>query len=255
MMLMYYAGSSKYYMFIASCFYIKLLTISLKKNILNSVKYLNYVQKEMLTISIIERKQREQAQMREDILMSARKIMKSQGIDNISIRKIADMIEYSPAIIYHYFKNKDEIIEKIIEEDYKQIIDSVSSLKNIDMSIDDRARISIRKYITMAVSMGDSYKFIMTDNSPNILAHTSVLESGASAKRSAIEMLCKTLRQFPNFSKESDEQVELTAQIIWSTIFGLAMRMIVEHIDCEQQKKLIDNTADFILHSLRTIND
>lgn len=209
----------------------------------------------MLTISIIERKQREQAQMREDILMSARKIMKSKGIDNISIRKIADMIEYSPAIIYHYFKNKDEIIEKIIEEDYKQIIDSVSSLKNIDMSIDDRARISIRKYINMAVSMGDSYKFIMTDNSPNILSHTSVLESGASAKRSAIFMLCKTLRQFPNFSKESDEQVELTAQIIWSTIFGLAMRMIVEHIDCEQQKKLIDNTADFILHSLRAIND
>jgi AcrR family transcriptional regulator len=53
--------------------------------------------------------------MREDILNAAREIVSSSGVDGISIRKIAGMIEYSRTIIYHYFKNKEEIIEILIE--------------------------------------------------------------------------------------------------------------------------------------------
>jgi AcrR family transcriptional regulator len=68
----------------------------------------------MIIIGIVERKAREKEEMREDILKAARKLMNSEGVENISVRKIAGMIEYSPAIIYHYFKNKEEIIGKMI---------------------------------------------------------------------------------------------------------------------------------------------
>ena len=57
-----------------------------------------------------ERKEKEREIRRELILNTAQEIISSEGIDNVSIRKIANKIEYSPAIIYYYFKDKDEII-------------------------------------------------------------------------------------------------------------------------------------------------
>lgn len=205
----------------------------------------------VLIIGIAERKEREKAEMREDILSAAREIVKMSGVDGISIRKIAGMIEYSPAIIYHYFNNKEEIVEKLIEESYGEILDTLSSLKFANNTVEEKLRESCQCFINLAVQMGDSYKSMMLNDSPAVLSHTSVLQKGAALERPAIALLCKTLRELPGFSETDDEQVELTAQIIWSAAFGLALRLIIEHIDETQQQRLIDHTANFVLNALK----
>lgn len=204
-----------------------------------------------LIISIAERKEREKAGMREKILDSARILVKSSGVDGISIRKIANMIEYSPAIIYHYFKNKEEITEILIEENYREILGALSPFKSRDKTVEKMLRESCRNFITLAVHMGDAYKSTMLNDSPTVLSHTSVLQQGAASERPAIALLCKTLREFPGFPAADDMQVELTAQIIWSAVFGLALRLIIEHVDEAQQQRLIDHTAEFVLRALK----
>lgn len=211
-------------------------------------------ERKVLTIGIAERKEREKAEMREKILNAAREIVKSDGLESISIRKIAEIIEYSPAIIYHYFKNKEEIIEKLIEESYSKILKSLSSLKTGDGTAEEKLRESCKSFITLAVQMGDSYKSVMLNDSPTVLSQTSVLQRGAAHERPAISMLCAALREFPDFSGEDDVQIELTAQIIWSAAFGLALRLIIEHIDESQRQRLIEKTADFILSALKAIS-
>lgn len=206
---------------------------------------------EVFLIGIAERKERDKVEMREKILASAREIIKSNGLDGISIRKIANMIEYSPAIIYHYFKNKEEIIEILIEESYREILHALSPMKSHDKTVEGMLRESSRNFITLAVQMGDSYKSMMLNNSPTVLSHTSVLQQGAASERPAIALLCKTLREFPGFSETDDTQVELTAQIIWSAAFGLALRLIIEHVNEAQRQRLIDHTADFVLQALK----
>lgn len=188
--------------------------------------------------------------MRAKILNAARKIVCSLGTEGISIRKIADMIEYSPAIIYHYFKNKEEIMERLIEEDYRKILEALSSFQAQDKTPEERLRESSKNFIELAVAMGDTYKSMMLNNSPPVLAHTSVLQKGASAERPAIAMLCGTLRELPGFGAMDDARVELTAQVIWSTAFGLALRLIVEKVDEAQRQRLIDYAADFVLRAL-----
>ena len=59
------------------------------------------------------RRERERDDRRAMILNAAVEVASQEGIDGLSIRKIASKTEYSPAIIYHYFKNKDEILEQI----------------------------------------------------------------------------------------------------------------------------------------------
>ena len=204
-------------------------------------------------MGITERKEREKAEMRETILNAAREIVSRSGVDGISIRKIAGMIEYSPAIIYHYFKNKEEIVEILIEENYHKILAALSSFNTSDITPEEKLRESSKSFIMLAVQMEDAYKSIMLNNSETVLAHTSVLQRGAAYERPAIAMLCRALRELPGFNEKTDTQVELTAQIIWSLAFGLSLRLIVEQVDDVQQQRLIEHTADFILSALKNV--
>lgn len=205
----------------------------------------------MFIISTAERKEREKEEMRRDILNAAQKIAGSEGINEISIRKIAGRIDYSPGIIYHYFKNKDEIIENLIEQNYRKILESLSSLHSCSQPIEEKMKESAKSYIITAVQMGDIYQSMMLNKSPKVLAHTSVLHRGASSERPAIAILCKSLKKLPALSEKNDDQIEIIAQIIWSTCFGLALRLTVENIDSVQQKRLIEETADFLLRALK----
>src|SRR5688572_33432310 len=56
-----------------------------------------------------ERQDRERQAVTAAILTAARDLFVAEGYQSVSIRKIAERIEYSPAAIYSYFASKDDI--------------------------------------------------------------------------------------------------------------------------------------------------
>ncbi len=60
-------------------------------------------------MGIIQRKEREKEEMRQLILDAAHDLFRDKGYDGVNIRQIAEAIEYSPATIYLYYKDKNEI--------------------------------------------------------------------------------------------------------------------------------------------------
>jgi AcrR family transcriptional regulator len=70
-------------------------------------------------MGIRERQHRERQAVRRAILDAARDLFVHQGYGNVSIRKIADRIEYSPAAIYGYFTSKDDIFFALAEEGFR----------------------------------------------------------------------------------------------------------------------------------------
>ena len=53
---------------------------------------------------------------RQAILDAARSIIMEQGVDGLSMRTLADLVDYSPAALYKYFKDKDEILDELTNE-------------------------------------------------------------------------------------------------------------------------------------------
>jgi AcrR family transcriptional regulator len=72
-------------------------------------------------MGIRERQDRERQAVRESILDAARDLFVSEGYRNVSIRKIAERIEYSPAAIYSYFSRKDDIFYALAEEGFRRL--------------------------------------------------------------------------------------------------------------------------------------
>jgi AcrR family transcriptional regulator len=69
-------------------------------------------------MGIKERQERDREAVRRSILDAARELFVSEGYRNVSIRKIAEKIEYSPAAIYGYFPSKDDIFYALAEEGF-----------------------------------------------------------------------------------------------------------------------------------------
>ena len=70
-------------------------------------------------MGIKERQERDREAVRRAILDAARDLFVSEGFPHVSIRKIAERIEYSPAAIYSYFPSKDDIFFALAEEGFR----------------------------------------------------------------------------------------------------------------------------------------
>ena len=66
-----------------------------------------------------ERQERDREAVSRSILDAARELFVSHGYQEVSIRKIAERIEYSPAAIYSYFPSKDDIFFALAEEGFR----------------------------------------------------------------------------------------------------------------------------------------
>ncbi|MGF7214226.1 AcrR family transcriptional regulator [Spirosoma lacussanchae] len=69
----------------------------------------------------IERKPRSREQTRSGIMVTAKTIARREGWQAVSIRKIADAIEYSAPIVYEYFDSKDVLLNEIRNEGFSYL--------------------------------------------------------------------------------------------------------------------------------------
>jgi AcrR family transcriptional regulator len=72
-------------------------------------------------MGIKERQDRERTAVRDAILTAARDLFVDEGYGQVSIRKIAERIEYSPAAIYSYFPSKDDIFFALAAEGFQRL--------------------------------------------------------------------------------------------------------------------------------------
>lgn len=82
-------------------------------------------------MGIVERRERLKKQVRQDIINTAREIAKEDGWQAVSIRKIADVIEYSPPILYEYFDSKDKLLEVIRFGGFLTLKEEFDRIKNL----------------------------------------------------------------------------------------------------------------------------
>jgi AcrR family transcriptional regulator len=198
-----------------------------------------------------ERKERERDEQRARILEAAGRIVAEEGVEKLSIRKIAALIEYSPGNIYHYFESKEEILEQLLEQGYRRIMEGVKPTGTQAGTPAEAIKQSLRQYMELALHNPDLFKSVMLNSSPRVLEHTAVLFQGVSEQRQTFGMLCKSLRELPSMKGQDEESIELTAQVLWSATFGLVIRLIIENtLPEEQKRRLIERHLEVVLSGL-----
>lgn len=172
-------------------------------------------------MGVRERKKRAKDQLRLTILAAAESLFISEGYANVSMRKIAERIEYSPTTIYLYFKDKSELVRTLIEENFAKLLSLLETAAGDDWS-DPVAclRRTQRTFVEFGLGHPDHYRLLFI----------SGLETDSSTADSADSRSIALLRKLSSacvergFFRTSDP--ELATQTLWSSVHGLTSLLI-----------------------------
>src|ERR1700745_2207774 len=67
-------------------------------------------------MGVKERRGREKSETRDKILDAARELFVTEGYDGVSMRRVAEKIEYSPTAIYLHFADKQELFPELCQQ-------------------------------------------------------------------------------------------------------------------------------------------
>lgn len=116
-------------------------------------------------MGITQRKEREKEEMRQRILDAALHLFREKGYEGVSIRNIAEAIEYSPGTIYLYYKDKSEIFYALQYEAAALKRDHLLSAALLENPW-ERLQAIGRQYIDFGMKHPDLYDLLFIIRSP-----------------------------------------------------------------------------------------
>src|SRR6185436_20570108 len=106
-----------------------------------------------------ERRARQKAQVRELILDAARELFARQGFESVTLRGIAEAIEYVPAAIYGHFRDKAELVRALCLRDWDQLNAEFARLLSIADPL-ERIAIAGRVFVRFATANPNHFRVL-----------------------------------------------------------------------------------------------
>jgi len=198
-----------------------------------------------------ERQLRRQEEIRNTILDVAREIISREGFQGLSVRKITNAIDYSPAIIYHYFKDKNAIVESLMEEGYRKILTSLNLVKKNEEQPEEEIKEAFINYIKACLEEPEYYRTVMLNGDAEVAKRTVILQRGISERSQTLKLLCDSISRGMGMGRFLPYDPELTAQIMWTSVFGLIMKLIVEKDTPEEQvNRLVNHLLNMLFNGI-----
>jgi AcrR family transcriptional regulator len=190
-----------------------------------------------------ERRAREKEQLRQQILVAARELFVNEGYENISMRKIANKIEYSPTTIYLYFKDKADLLDSVCQETLLNLLNTLEQLKRDESDPVEALRKSGRTYVEFGLKYPQDYKltFVIRPQFQKGLG----LEEGSVGEQVfnyLREMVFACVQQ----KRFRQMDVETTGQVLWSAVHGVTL-LLIDFPDFPWTEK--DELIDTVIHT------
>ncbi|MCB1059718.1 MAG: TetR/AcrR family transcriptional regulator [Calditrichaeota bacterium] len=191
-------------------------------------------------MSIVDRKLREKQEMRSNILEAAKDLFAEDGFQNVSIRKIADKIEYSPATIYLYFKDKDAILFDLHNEGFRKLFKRQRDNAKVKDPV-KRLDALLKTYLEFALDEPEYYDlmFMLFTPLPKIL-ETAEWRYG----RRAFRLLSGTVAECQSKGLFKSTSVEAASLAIWGSAHGVAALLIRKRVTMLPEKTLPDTARE-----------
>ncbi len=204
-------------------------------------------------MGVTERRAREKEELHDRILKAASALFAEDGYASVSLRKIAERIEYAPSTIYLYFKDKDEIVTSICRQNFLLLTEALDSILVRDLPPLEMLRACLRSYIQFGLDYPDHYVVTLCLPEPaprsdrDVHDNLSVLDVGLSAFNRLAGGLLGCMQA--GVIRKAD--VELTAQTTWMMIHGITSLLVTKSsFPFLDRNRLIEHYLDRVLLSL-----
>jgi AcrR family transcriptional regulator len=160
------------------------------------------------------------------ILDTALEIINQEGPDALSMRELADRIDYSPAGLYEYFSGKDEIIDAICQQGHEELTTYMDAVER-SLPLDEYLQGIGLAYIRFALTYPDHFLLMFTSATPPEM--TGDEPAKALAEGSSFGILVQAIQRgiaegvFPTRPGYGWLEMAYTS---WAMVHGIAMLRI-----------------------------
>jgi AcrR family transcriptional regulator len=198
-----------------------------------------------------ERRARSKENLREEILDAARTLFIKEGFENVSIRKIADKIEYAPGTIYLYFKDKVDIFQTLCEETFGKLHARLNAIASDNAPPLEKIRRAGRAYVHFALEHQSHYTMVFLTQHGVAPPWPSENEAGYLCYQD----VCHIVQQCIEADLLRGTDAMEMSQALWAAVHGVsALLMTKKDFPFVEQTRLIERVIDMAVEGLRKPN-
>jgi len=183
-------------------------------------------------MGVKERREREKSETRDKILDAARELFVTEGFEGVSMRRVAEKIEYSPTAIYVHFADKNELFRELCHQDYARLAQVFQSSV---MSTDPVERLKQigAIYIDFGTRYPNHYKFMFMTPHPAQEPDEVDREMMGNPEKDAYAFLKWAVQQAIDAGcfREELRDAELVSQTLWASVHGVISLEIAKGCD------------------------
>jgi AcrR family transcriptional regulator len=194
-----------------------------------------------------DRREREKADLRNKIIEAARQMFADYGYEKVSMRMIADKIEYSPTAIYLHFKDKDALFAELCRQDFSALAEVFNRIARIEDPM-ERLRSIGHAYVQFGLQYPNHYRLMFM--TPHPVHHPEVEEGRkGNPEHDAYEFLRVCIRDCIASGRLRPElhDADLIAQTCWAALHGVVALQIAMAKDDWVALRPATMTAQLIL--------
>ncbi|QOG04988.1 TetR/AcrR family transcriptional regulator [Flavobacterium sp. MDT1-60] len=170
-------------------------------------------------MSTAERKAREKEALKLLILKGAKKLFLERGIEQTTIRNIADEIDYSVGTVYVYFKDKNAILHDLHSIGFQELGGNFRELLLVEDAMERLRKMGII-YMKFAIENQEMYDLMF-----NVKAPMEFIEASEKAEwnegATTFGALKTTVEDCMNAGHFKGHNLEPLAFLIWSLMHGM----------------------------------
>ena len=194
-------------------------------------------------MGITERRLRQKEEVRSSILATAWQVVKDEGWQSLSIRKIADAIEYSVPVIYDHFENKEAIMLEFARDGFRLLSKRIQKAKEKSNDPAEQLRTIADTYWNFAFKNKEHYQLMYGMGMQGCEIEKCFPERG-SFRNAVLEPITTLISK----SKNPGINPCLKYFTFWSILHGLiSIKSMNSNVSDEVNKMVMDDAiAGFI---------
>jgi AcrR family transcriptional regulator len=199
-------------------------------------------------MGVKERREREKSETRDKILDAARELFVSEGYEGVSMRKVAQKIEYSPTAIYVHFADKNELFHELCREDFARL-QEVVAIAEMPTNPVERLREIGRNYVRFGVQFPNHYVFMFMTRHPEHEPDEEDKQIRGNPEVDAYALLKWAVESAIKAGcfREELQDAELVSQTLWAAVHGVVSLNIAKCKDPWVDWRPLQDRAEMML--------
>jgi AcrR family transcriptional regulator len=203
-------------------------------------------------MGVKERRARQKGLLRQEILDAARDILVREGYEGLSMRKVAEKIDYSPTAIYLHFKDRDDLVFCVCEQLLAGLVRELHEVTERHSDPLVALKKSLRRYVDFGLKHPEHYQatFMMphSRDPETDKRHLAPNTQGMQAFGFLPRLVGDCVKQ----KKLAKVDAHAASCALWAGIHGItSLQIAMPNFKWNDRDKVIDQLITMMVDGLR----